>query len=315
MRAATFSLMRWNFAGVQDGLVVRLDANGGVLWAQRVGGAGETSLSDVVVANGVAYVTGAFTESVDFGSGELTAPVGQHQGVIAGFWLDTGEPYDFGGPTPTFGGTDLDPRTHLALMANGQLAVVSGAQNAFAAIESGGVPILGPSNGPSAFLFVMDPGMGGVSSAEFLDPNLLFGGGPPMDLQPWAKKFRGVLAQGDGVVAMGWDFATQRLTNTLSPDWYVEADVTSYVQIFQGCSRPSDGMLAIPGILQGEMPYAGEFFTSDGSGASILAFRDADGDEVSAVEVDEARAQCCAFLAEDRVVVVGKEGVGVLPAP
>ena len=72
----------------------------------------------------------------------------------------------------------------------------------------------------------------------------------------------------------------------------------------------------IPGILQGSMSFGGRFFqAADGSGSSVLAFRDADGDEVSAVEVNEAGAQCCAFLAEDRVVVVGKEGIGVLPAP
>jgi hypothetical protein len=59
--------------GVQDVFVTKVDANGSLLWAVRVGGTGIDQGSEIAIdANGYVYVAGSFEGTVDFNPGAGT---------------------------------------------------------------------------------------------------------------------------------------------------------------------------------------------------------------------------------------------------
>ncbi|MEO1625023.1 MAG: SBBP repeat-containing protein, partial [Bacteroidota bacterium] len=74
-------------AGIGDVFVQKLDADGNLLWARRVGGSRNERANAVSVdGSGNVYVTGSFEETVDFDPGmgmeELTATDGAHVYVL-----------------------------------------------------------------------------------------------------------------------------------------------------------------------------------------------------------------------------------------
>lgn len=133
--------------GQNDAFVMKVDAEGGLLWVLQMGGAGADYATGVSVdATGNVYVTGAFNEVVDFDPGAGVAQLtsaGEHDiflakfsptGAYMGAWGVGGPGYDepkcvVAGPLggvyllSYFNGTiDADPGTGvLAIASQGQL--------------------------------------------------------------------------------------------------------------------------------------------------------------------------------------------------
>jgi hypothetical protein len=76
--AAMYGPYALTSSGSWDAFVQKVDPNGGVLWAKRMGGAGSDMASGIAVdADGSSYVTGSFMDTATFGPHALLAAGGQ----------------------------------------------------------------------------------------------------------------------------------------------------------------------------------------------------------------------------------------------
>ncbi len=282
-----------SLGGTRDGLLLRLAADGTLIWARRFGGSGETLFSDVYVPSSfpAVYVTGAFTETANFGASDMVAPMGENEAVLLAYDLDTGDILY----QRTFGGPGDQPRSYLAPVAGTHLAVSTGTNASVASFTVDGVA-LGP--GPGAFVVQFD-----------LAGTVAVGGAAigPVDVSD--------LLVHDGVVTIEHQVTARRLSANWSLDWLFQpADLSGQAPGHSGCVRQGDGLIAFGGQINGSFTIAGS--TVDQTAGFYQAFVDASGQGVGVLDLTEERAQQgCAFLADGRVVLVGAGGLGIVTPP
>ncbi len=282
--------------GPQDGLLVRLAENGSVQWARRVGGTGETVLSEIVEWYGLLVVAGTFTGTADFGMGEMTAPVG-HEGVLAAYDATSGEPLW----VMTFGGVDLSPRVFAAITGQNELTIVGATTATEMNLWFGGSPVLGPSDGAAAFAVRLVPGMGPVVGATYLAPGLA----------PTSA-----VSHTDSMVVIGNFLMAQRLNSDLTPDWLLDTPAMGFGGGYQGCVRGSDGLLAMGTLLTGSVTIGSKTIEHEPTAGSLVVFADAEGEAVDVIDLaDHWTHQDCAFLSDERLVLVGSGGLSLVTPP
>jgi hypothetical protein len=132
-------------AGKTDGFVIKLDADGELLWARRFGGSGEDSALALALSSGKLHAAGSFASSADFGTRTLSA-----SGESDGFWLaldEAGELLD----ARALGASQHGFVTALATRAGGELLLAGAAR--------GKVGLLGgaQTSYTDAFVAALDP--------------------------------------------------------------------------------------------------------------------------------------------------------------
>lgn len=124
--------------GGLDVFVARVNAGGGVTWVRQIGGAGRDEARGVGVVGGTLYVTGAFSDTVDFGGGPRMSRGGTDVFLLA-MDLDgnfVGE-VDAGGPEDDIG---LGLATHASsdVVIVGELGAAADVDGAAITTNGGG---------------------------------------------------------------------------------------------------------------------------------------------------------------------------------
>lgn len=166
-------------AGGKDAFVIKLDAEGNVLWGQRFGGGGSQCAEGLAVDGaGDVIVAGRFQDSIDFGCAPLSSPI-YDATFVAKLAPDGG---------CLWAAASLDGNGHAGAEAVAVHDDVLLTGDFEVTLDLGGGPMLGEGGGRDGYLVSLDSYGNHKWSKRFGDPAAQFG--------------HGVAADGEGNIAL-----------------------------------------------------------------------------------------------------------------